>query len=152
MMLFFSMKIYSFFGSSGSGKTTLIYDLISRFSDKYKIVYIKNIHDNISLDFNGKDTWRMESAGAYITYGLTPTRTYRMERKRYDIKNIINDGDIVFIEGFRDYRDSTRFLLLGDAEYKKYGYDFIINTTNREFMDGIKYPEEIDKIIEIIGI
>ena len=75
------MKIFTFFGSSSSGKTTIIRNLICILSDKYKIVYIKDIpHDNISLDIEGKDTWAMENAGADVTYGVTPDRTYKMSR------------------------------------------------------------------------
>ena len=63
------MKIFSFFGSSSSGKTTIISNIISELSGSMRIGYIKNIpHDNISLDTEYKDTWKMENAGAYRIY------------------------------------------------------------------------------------
>ncbi len=148
------MKIISFFGSSSSGKTTIIENIIKTLSDKYRIMYIKGIpHDNISLDTENKDTWKMENAGAYITYGLTPTKTYKMVRKKYYIDNIINENsDITIIESFKNYNNALKFLVLGDEEYiKNYEYDYIIKANNKTYNgESIKYPEEFDKIIKII--
>ncbi|WMT51005.1 MAG: molybdopterin-guanine dinucleotide biosynthesis protein B [Ferroplasma sp.] len=150
------MKIFTFFGSSSSGKTTVIENLISILSGRYKIVYIKDIpHDNISLDTSGKDTWIMENAGAHATYGLMPGRTYRMVRERMELDRIINenrDYDIIFIEGFRDYGNGTRFLVLGNEDYLKYGYNYIIKANNGTYKgECIAYPEEIARLLDIIA-
>ncbi len=70
-------------------------------------MYIKDIpHDNISLDTENKDTWKMENAGAYITYGLTPSKSYKMINSHLNIDDIIaeNNADIIFIEGFKSYK------------------------------------------------
>ena len=111
------MKIFSFFGSSSSGKTTIIANIISELSGSMKIGYIKNIpHDNISLDTEYKDTWKMENAGAYRIYGLAPSRTYSMVRKETSPVEIIekeNDVDIFIIEGFRAFNKSIKFLAIG---------------------------------------
>ncbi len=149
------MKIFTFFGSSSSGKTTIIRNLICILSDKYKIVYIKDIpHDNISLDIEGKDTWAMENAGADVTYGVTPDRTYKMSRGHTGVEQIINENghcDMIFIEGFRDYGKGTRFLVLGNEDYVKYGYDYIIKANNRTHKGAcLIYPEEIGRIVKII--
>jgi len=149
------MKIFSFFGSSSSGKTTIISRIIAEFSGSMKIGYIKNIpHDNISLDTEEKDTWKMENAGAYSVYGLAPGRTYRMERKKTGIAEIVeksNDVDIFIIEGFTAYKKSIRFLVLGDEEYTSIDRDYTIKATNKTYNGKcIKYPEEFNKIIDIL--
>ncbi len=117
-------------------------------------MYIKGIpHDNISLDTENKDTWKMENAGAYITYGLTPTKTYKMARKKSYIDDIISgDADIAIIESFKNYKNAIKFLVLGDEEYiKKYEYDYIIKANNGTYNNKcIKYPDELNKIIKII--
>ncbi|MCL4453987.1 MAG: molybdopterin-guanine dinucleotide biosynthesis protein B [Candidatus Thermoplasmatota archaeon] len=150
------MKIFTFFGSSSSGKTTVIENLVSILSGKYKIVYIKDIpHNNISLDTRGKDTWIMENAGAHTTYGVMPDRTYKMVREHMELDRIINentDYDIIFIEGFRDYGKGTRFLILGNENYLKYGYDYIIKANNSTYTgECITYPEEIPRLVDIIA-
>jgi molybdopterin-guanine dinucleotide biosynthesis protein B len=149
------MKIFTFFGSSSSGKTTVIQNLISVLSGQYKIVYIKDIpHGNISLDTHGKDTWIMEDAGADVTYGITPDRTYKMFREHMELDRIIDDNrycDIIFIEGFRDYGKGTRFLVLGSEDYLKYGYNYMIMANNSTYTGKcIVYPEEVNRILKII--
>ncbi len=149
------MKIFSFFGSSSSGKTTIISGIIAELSGSMKIGYIKNIpHDNISLDTEKKDTWKMEDAGAYSIYGLSPGRTYSMERKKTDIDEIIekeNDVDIYIIEGFKAYKKSIRFLVLGDEGYASLDHDYTIKATNKAYTGKcIIYPDEFNKIIGIL--
>jgi molybdopterin-guanine dinucleotide biosynthesis protein B len=150
------MKIFTFFGSSSSGKTTIIKNLISTLSDKYKIVYIKDIpHGNISLDTEGKDTWIMENAGASVTYGVTSDRTYKMTREHMELERLISenmDCDIIFIEGFRDYGKGTGFLVLGSEDYLKYGYDYIIKGNNISYTGKcIVYPEGLRELVGVIA-
>ena len=149
------MKIFSFFGSSSSGKTTIIANIISELSGNMKIGYIKNIpHNNISLDTEYKDTWKMENAGAYRIYGLAPSRTYSMVRKETIPDEIIekeNDVDIFIIEGFRAFDKSIKFLVLGSEDYLAIKHDYTITATNRTYEgESIKYPEEFQKIISIL--
>ena len=149
------MKIFSFFGSSSSGKTTIIANIISELSGSMRIGYIKNIpHDNISLDREYKDTWRMENAGAYRIYGLAPSRTYSMVKKETSPDEIIekeNDVDIFIIEGFRAFDKSIKFLVLGSEDYLEIWHDYTIKATNRTYEgEYIKYPEEFHKIISIL--
>jgi molybdopterin-guanine dinucleotide biosynthesis protein B len=149
------MKVFSFFGSSSSGKTTIISHIIGQLSGEMKIVYIKDIpHDNISLDTENKDTWKMENAGAYETYGLSPGRTYKMARKRTSIREIIDfekEADIFLIEGFKEYMESVRFLVLGSEKFPGMEHDYIIGATNRSCKGKcILYPEEFEKILEIL--
>ncbi len=149
------MKVISFFGSSSSGKTTIIENVIKTLSSGYKIMYIKGIpHENISLDTENKDTWRMENAGAYITYGLTPSRTYKMTREKSYIDDIMDENsDIVIIESFKSYKNAIKFLVIGDEEYiKNYEYNYIIRANNETYNgECIKYPVEFNKIIKIIS-
>ncbi|KAA8922383.1 molybdopterin-guanine dinucleotide biosynthesis protein B [Thermoplasma sp.] len=148
------MKVFSFFGSSSSGKTTVIETLIRTLRDKYKIAYIKNIpHDNLDLDTQGKDTWRAENAGSYETIALSPTRTYRLTRKRSDIDEILAslDSDIVFIEGFGGYARSIKFLVIGDESFLRFSHDFVIRANNSTYSgDAIIFPEEASRIADII--
>ncbi|MEM0139500.1 MAG: molybdopterin-guanine dinucleotide biosynthesis protein B [Ferroplasma sp.] len=149
------MKIFSFSGSSGSGKTTVIKNLISVLSSKYRIMYIKDMpHGNISLDTEGKDTWIMENAGAAITYGLAPEKTYMMSEGHTDLEDIISSRssiDMVFIEGFRFNNYGTKFLVLGNEEYLKSKPDYVIRANNNTYMGKcFKYPDDINLLLNLI--
>lgn len=149
------MKIFSFFGSSGSGKTTIIQNIISSLSNEMKIAYIKNLpHDNISLDTQYKDTWKMEKAGSYKIYGLAPSRTYMMVHSRTTPDTIIQkdtDVDMFLIEGFNGYLKSTRFLVLGSEEYLNRDHEYVIKANNSTYNGKcIKYPEQFNMILEIL--
>jgi molybdopterin-guanine dinucleotide biosynthesis protein B len=149
------MKIFSFFGSSGSGKTTIIENIILSLSNEMKIGYIKSLpHNNISLDTQYKDTWKMEKAGSYKIYGLSPSRTYMMVHAGTDPDTIIkndNDVDMYIIEGFNGYQKSVRFLVLGDEEYLNSDYEYIIKANNSTYSGRcIKYPEQFNEILDIL--
>ncbi len=150
------MKVISFFGSSSSGKTTVIQNLISVLSKEYRIVYIKKIpHGNISMDTEGKDTWKMETAGASVSYGLMPDRTYMMSYRHTEVDEILKNSkafDFVFIEGFDDNMSGIKFLVIGDENYIKYDHDYIIKANNNSYAgDCISYPRDFAKLISIIA-
>ncbi|MEO0266234.1 MAG: molybdopterin-guanine dinucleotide biosynthesis protein B [candidate division WOR-3 bacterium] len=67
------MKVIEISGKSGSGKTLLIEHLIKGLSSAgYRVGAIKkSFHHNVEYDKEGKDTFRMEQAGASITGGFS---------------------------------------------------------------------------------
>ncbi len=59
------------FGPRGSGKTTLIEEIVRRLSGKYRVLVIKHAKSGVSLDVEGKDTWRARKAGAHAVCALS---------------------------------------------------------------------------------
>ncbi len=147
------MKIFSFIGSSNSGKTTIIEYIINELHEKYKILYFKNIpHNDFSMDSNTKDTWKMEKAGAFKIYGLTPDKTYSFENSPHDINDLVKNSseDIIIAEGFKKLKNAVKFVVIGDKKYLENEYNYIITTKNEQYNNSIRFPEEKNKIIDII--
>uniref|UniRef100_A0A7V3ZX01 Molybdopterin-guanine dinucleotide biosynthesis protein B n=1 Tax=candidate division WOR-3 bacterium TaxID=2052148 RepID=A0A7V3ZX01_UNCW3 len=98
------MKVIEIIGFSDSGKTILIESLIKRLSERsMKVGAIKkSFHHDVEYDKEGKDTYRMEKAGAFITGGFSKNRaflSFNWPQNPFDfLKNFWN-MDIVLIEG-----------------------------------------------------
>ena len=59
--------VIGFYGESNCGKTTLIVDVISSLTkEKYNVASVKITDKNISIDSEGKDTWKHASAGSQL--------------------------------------------------------------------------------------
>jgi molybdopterin-guanine dinucleotide biosynthesis protein B len=98
--------IFSVAGYSKSGKTTLVVDLIKALKKKgYTAATIKHSDKLISLDTEGKDTWRHKDAGAELAVLHTELETSilfknPLEDKRLcDIVNYSANPDIIIVEG-----------------------------------------------------
>lgn len=102
------VPIISIVGQSGSGKTTLIERLIPRLKAKgYKVGTIKHDAHHFEIDHEGKDTWRMMSAGA-DTVAISSKSKMAMvklleEEKTVDeiSKWLFKDMDLVIAEGYK---------------------------------------------------
>jgi len=72
------MKVIEVIGFSDSGKTVLIESLIKLLTQKnLKVGAIKkSFHHDIEYDKEGKDTYRMEKAGALISAGFSKNRAF----------------------------------------------------------------------------
>ncbi len=98
----------SFVAPSGTGKTTLLESVIARLSELgYRVAAVKHDAHRIELDTEGKDSWRLRSAGA--------TDTLLVGRNQVAWMGGMDDGpplaalvdlfcrhaDLVLVEGFR---------------------------------------------------
>ena len=100
--------IVTFIGKSNSGKTTLLVRLIPELKRRgYRVASIKHSHHNVTMDKEGKDSWRHREAGAEmaaLVSGNTVSfiRDYPEEPDVELIRNRYMDGaDIVLAEGFK---------------------------------------------------
>lgn len=96
-------------GYSGSGKTTLLEKLLPLLRQGgLKVAVIKHTHHNVELDKPGKDSWRMQQAGASQVimtcdqrWGLmteTPTPvTLSYLAQQFDPHLV----DLILVEGFK---------------------------------------------------
>jgi len=68
--------VFGFYGESNTGKTSLIEGVISKLTEEgYKIATVKITNKKISLDSNGKDTWRHSQAGSKLVILSSPIET-----------------------------------------------------------------------------
>ncbi|MEM4573215.1 MAG: molybdopterin-guanine dinucleotide biosynthesis protein B [Candidatus Caldarchaeum sp.] len=104
------MKHIAVIGAKKSGKTAVVSYLIERLSrDGFKVAAVKHIHHEVTIDTEGKDTYRMSQSGAQIVASVSPKETavlfygrhssaIQMLWEIFDREKI----DVVLYEGFRD--------------------------------------------------
>lgn len=94
----------AFTGPSGSGKTTLVEKIAKILIEKNKVAIIKNDpKDKAVFDKKGKDSDKFSKTGAEVVV-TSPTRTtYFSQREKTldDIVEMINDFDILLVEGLK---------------------------------------------------
>jgi molybdopterin-guanine dinucleotide biosynthesis protein B len=94
----------AFTGPSGSGKTTLVEKVSNALIKTRKVAIIKNDpKDKAIFDVEGKDSHRFFQTGAEVVVTSPVRTTYFSHReKRLDeIVNMINDFDILLVEGLK---------------------------------------------------
>ncbi len=96
-------------GTSGSGKTTTIEYLTAHLTNLgIHVGVIKHIHKGgLTLDTQGKDTWRHAKAGAEIVVAVAPKEVMAFKRTSTEnsLHNVIQSSltepiDVLFLEGF----------------------------------------------------
>ena len=94
----------AFTGPSNSGKTTLIEKVAKTLIENNRVAIIKNDpKDKAQFDVEGKDSYKFSQTGAEVVI-TSPTRTtyFSQEKKNLDdIVNMINDFDILLVEGLK---------------------------------------------------
>ena len=116
--------IIGFYGESNTGKTTIITKLIKKLTqENFNIASIKNTDKKISIDQEGKDTWKHTKAGAEIVVFKTPIETDYIVKKQQNLREIIDkikqfgNYDLVIIEGVND--ETTPKIRIGNIKKRK---------------------------------
>jgi len=97
-------KAVAFTGPSNSGKTTLIEKVAKKLISSYKIAIIKNDpSDKARFDTEGKDSYKFYRTGAEVVVTSPNRTTYFSHRQKSldEIVNMINDFDILLVEGLK---------------------------------------------------
>lgn len=94
----------AFTGPSNSGKTTLVEKVAKALMATQKVAIIKNDpKDKAHFDVEGKDSYKFSQTGAEVII-TSPTRTTYFSQKEKtldDIIQMINDFDILLVEGLK---------------------------------------------------
>ncbi|RKZ99626.1 MAG: molybdopterin-guanine dinucleotide biosynthesis protein B [Gammaproteobacteria bacterium] len=94
----------AFTGPSGSGKTTLVEKVARIFMQEQKVAIIKNDpKDKAVFDVQGKDSHKFSQTGAEVVVTSPSRTTYFSQREKTldELVNMINDFDILLIEGLK---------------------------------------------------
>ncbi|XRO76239.1 molybdopterin-guanine dinucleotide biosynthesis protein B [Methanocaldococcus sp. 10A] len=142
------MRVIGVIGYKDSGKTTLIEEILKH-SDK-KIAVIKHAGENVEVDREGTDTYRISNSGAKVTVLSTDSKTVFFTG-RMDLENILAvlsdyDIDFVIIEGFKEALkrlNIPKIVMLKNKE----GSELIDEHTAMVIED---YNYNIDDVLKII--
>ena len=98
------MRVIGVIGYKNSGKTRLIEDIL-KYSDK-RIAVIKHTKEDVEVDREGSDTYRVSNAGSVVTVLASDSKTVFFTN-RMDLEQILAelfnyDVDFVIIEGFKE--------------------------------------------------
>ena len=98
------MRVIGVIGYKNSGKTGLIEDILKH-SDK-RIAVIKHTKEDVEVDREGSDTYRVSNAGSVVTVLASDSKTVFFTN-RMDLEQILAelfnyDVDFVIIEGFKE--------------------------------------------------
>lgn len=94
----------AFTGPSNSGKTTLIEKVAKVLIKTEQVAIIKNDpKDKANFDVEGKDSYKFSQTGAEVVVTSSTRTTYFSQREKNldDIIAMINDFDILLVEGLK---------------------------------------------------
>jgi molybdopterin-guanine dinucleotide biosynthesis adapter protein len=101
--------IFGVYGHSDSGKTTLVVKLVTQLTKEgYRVATVKQTKKSISLDVNGKDTWRHHAAGAELAVFSAASETDFLLSTPMSMSEIVQViaefgcYDLVVVEGAHD--------------------------------------------------
>jgi len=107
------VPIVSIVGSSGSGKTTVLESLIPLLRAKgVRVGTVKHGCHKLSLDEEGKDSWRHAEAGAEVALVSTPSGlgVFRSLDEELSLDELVelylSDMDLILAEGYKQERIS----------------------------------------------
>ena len=171
--------IIGFYGYSNTGKTTVIEYLIEQLENKgFNTAVVKITDKPISIDKEGKDTWRYGERGAKIISMSSLIETSFILKYKEDISSIVDhiehlgDVDVILVEGANDplikkirfgdisIRSNTVLTYTGDNEKifkfildkileEKHMKDFVELKVNGKKIPLSKFPK--DFIIQTIA-
>ena len=99
-------SIIGFYGESNTGKTTLIVKIINRLSkDGFNVASVKISNKKISIDSEGKDTWKHAEAGSKLVVFSSENETDFLLKRKISNNEIVDNikrlgnYDIILVEG-----------------------------------------------------
>jgi molybdopterin-guanine dinucleotide biosynthesis protein MobB len=101
--------VFGIYGDSDTGKTTLIVKLVTHFTKEgVRVATVKQTKKSLSLDTEGKDTWRHHGAGSHLVVFSSACETDFLFHQAMNTSDILQkikefgSYDLVFIEGADD--------------------------------------------------
>lgn len=101
-------KIIAISGVSNSGKTTFIENLIPHLKEKgYSVGVVKHTHHDVTMDQEGKDSWRHQQAGAEMVLLASPNALSVVKKTEHqltldEIGERCRGLDLLIAEGYKN--------------------------------------------------
>lgn len=142
--------VFGVSGPSGSGKTNLMEYLIEKLNENgYTVATIKHTRGNVSLDEEGKDTWRHRKAGSTLAVFSSPIETVYIEEKADNLARILQallrlgSFDIILVEGFHE--SNIPKIAVGHGKGARTAKDVVLHYEDNK-------EEVLNQLIEVIQI
>ncbi|MBS3812306.1 molybdopterin-guanine dinucleotide biosynthesis protein B [Candidatus Bipolaricaulota bacterium] len=129
------LPLVAIYGYSNSGKTTFLTELVRKLTERdHRVCTIKHTPAEVSLDSEGKDTWKHVDSGSALTVFSTDAETDLIFPEPLELEEILElvsltgECDIVLAEGFKsspapkiavgdiDRRDGTLMRVDGNVD------------------------------------
>ena len=98
--------VYSFIAWSGTGKTTYLEQLIAALKARgVRVAAVKHDAHRLSLDREGKDSWRFAQAGAELVAVADAEKCAVMEYRPVRLAELLprlGDVDLILVEGWHE--------------------------------------------------
>ena len=138
-------SIIGFYGESNTGKTTLIVKIINRLSkDGFNVASVKISNKKISIDSEGKDTWKHAEAGSKLVVFSSENETDFLLKRKISNNEIVDNikrlgnYDIILVEGAND--ENIPKIRMGEIKERKntiFTYDDDFGELINFIKDGI---------------
>ena len=120
------IPIYSIVAYSGTGKTTFLEKLIPELKKRgLRVAVVKHDAHAFEIDREGKDSYRMTKAGAYVTGLISSEKAVLMENRPVDFEQMvrkIENVDVILTEGYK-YGKWPKIMLYREAAGKPFAVD-----------------------------
>lgn len=97
--------VIQFVGYTNSGKTTLICRVVDILTEKgFRVGTIKHHAHELEVDQPGKDTWKHQQAGAYLTSITGTNQTVVFHQSPLSLEQLFfyyQDMDLIVVEGYK---------------------------------------------------
>ena len=138
-------SIIGFYGESNTWKTTLIVKIINRLSkDGFNVASVKISNKKISIDSEGKDTWKHAEAGSKLVVFSSENETDFLLKRKISNNEIVDNikrlgnYDIILVEGAND--ENIPKIRMGEIKERKntiFTYDDDFEELINFIKDGI---------------
>jgi molybdopterin-guanine dinucleotide biosynthesis protein MobB len=117
------IPIVSFIGRSNSGKTTLLEKVVGELKLRgYRVGVAKHTHHNFTIDYPGKDSWRLAQAGSDVVAISSPNKVAYIEHVDSEVElsqlSTFFDRkvDILLAEGYKKGNAAKILVLTGEQD------------------------------------
>jgi molybdopterin-guanine dinucleotide biosynthesis protein B len=143
--------ILGIYGHQDAGKTQLVEGLVAALEKKrYKVSSIKHTPHRVSIDFEGKDTWRHWKAGSDPVALSSDIETSIIKHSRMPLDQVAHmimrefRPDVLIIEGCKD--GSFPKIAVGDLKPKK--GTVMTNPPLRELVAYVEREVAVERVLE----
>jgi formylmethanofuran dehydrogenase subunit E len=151
------IPLISFIGRSNSGKTTLLEKVVKELKMRgYRVGIVKHTHHNFTIDYSGKDSWRLAQAGSDVVAVSSPNKVAFIERLESEVElgrlSTFFEGkvDTVLVEGYKSSNAAKVLVLATEQDEEQLFHEKPLATITAHF-SLLGHPQfDYDDVVHIV--